>query len=1017
MFNSKTNKSFFFRTSYELEVILNHNPEGEPWEVGDFQTLERLKLAIKFKQKSFVAHPSVQQLLASIWYEGLPGFRRKHIISQVLEILKLCCSFPFNSLAYIIAPNSARGKFMRNPFVKFTSHSASYLVFLLLLALASQQIEHIIISVICFFFPGYAFTNWLEKVQTDWIKYERGALPHFVELTIILWVQGLVWVEIKNLWKDGLIGYLKELWNIADLFSYGAFLSWIGLRVLAWIIVQKEQWDGVPPDQIWTPKEEWHSFEPNLLAEAMFAAGMIGSYLKVTHILSINPYLGPLQIALGKMIIDIIKWMFLYILVVFAYGCGMNQLLWYYSDLERQECFSLPGGEPDYDNEEDACGTWRRFSNLWETSQSLFWASFGLVDLGDFDLKGISEFTRYWGLLMFGSYSVCNIIVLLNMLIAMMSNSYQIIFERSDIEWKFSRSKLWISYFNPGSTVPPPFNLLPSPKSIFRIMCCRKHNNKPYTDEDVKQANNRYHTVMKFIIRRYVTSEQRKSEDYSITEDDIQEVRQDISSFKYELIDILKTNKMIVPTSKRGAGGIVGRKSKNMERQIQKGFNISNVEGVMEAFYTATTEEKPKDVFKRFAKIINETNRAKRREEEGFRRSSLKRDQIGSTQNSIRRHRNSLKKTLLLRGNSQSEIKMVLTRLNSEELVAFNPQLSEYPPSARRAYAKFKVALDHYHENYSKGTSSNDASDKQKKVNRDSIRKLVMEKAKSIDSENKEEKIEVKNIAADLEKIIDKNVNEQTSKESESKTTQEKFDGIDNAGFVGDELQVNLIPPSQQGSIDETELLSTPSKSASPASSQKPSAPPTPKHASRTATPQPSTSSAEGASIKPPGSPGGASIKPQRSPGGASFGPPCSPGGGSIKPPGSPDGASIKPPTSPGGAASIKPTGSTGEASIESHGSPSGASTKPSGSPGGASIKRLGSPGGASIKPPGSPGGASIKTPGSPGGALVKPPGSPGGASTTIPITPANVSKDEPIGKFDPDGKSAVSGQKRTGWI
>ena len=31
----------------------------------------------------FVAHPNVQQLLASIWYEGLPGFRQKNMILQV----------------------------------------------------------------------------------------------------------------------------------------------------------------------------------------------------------------------------------------------------------------------------------------------------------------------------------------------------------------------------------------------------------------------------------------------------------------------------------------------------------------------------------------------------------------------------------------------------------------------------------------------------------------------------------------------------------------------------------------------------------------------------------------------------------------------------------------------------------------------------------------------------------------------------------------------------------------------
>ncbi len=52
--------------------------------LGEFQTLERLKLAIEANQKKFVTHPSVQQLLAAIWYEGLPGFRRLHIVKQVM---------------------------------------------------------------------------------------------------------------------------------------------------------------------------------------------------------------------------------------------------------------------------------------------------------------------------------------------------------------------------------------------------------------------------------------------------------------------------------------------------------------------------------------------------------------------------------------------------------------------------------------------------------------------------------------------------------------------------------------------------------------------------------------------------------------------------------------------------------------------------------------------------------------------------------------------------------------------
>ena len=65
--------------------------------------------------------------------------------------------------------------------------------------------------------------------------------------------------------------------------------------------------------------------------------------------------------------------------------------------------------------------------SLFETTQTLFWAVFGLVDLDSFDLDGIKIFTRFWGMLMFGTYSVINIVVLLNLLIAMMNHSYQLI--------------------------------------------------------------------------------------------------------------------------------------------------------------------------------------------------------------------------------------------------------------------------------------------------------------------------------------------------------------------------------------------------------------------------------------------------------------------------------------------------------------------------------------------------------------------------------------------------------------
>lgn len=45
-----------------------------------------------------------------------------------------------------------------------------------------------------------------------------------------------------------------------------------------------------------------------------------------------------------------------------------------------------------------------------------------------------------------------------------------IVQERTDVEWKFARSKLWISYFEEGGTVPPPFNIIPTYKSAWYLI-------------------------------------------------------------------------------------------------------------------------------------------------------------------------------------------------------------------------------------------------------------------------------------------------------------------------------------------------------------------------------------------------------------------------------------------------------------------------------------------------------------------------------------------------------------------
>ncbi|KAF2366307.1 Transient receptor potential channel [Trinorchestia longiramus] len=594
------------RSSTELAVMLNYDPESLPYEDGDSMKLKRLELAIDYKQKSFVAHPNVQQLLAALWYAGLPGFRRLNVMQKLFQLVKVVVLFPMYCMQYILFPDSPSNKLIRTPFMKFLLHSASYLLFLLLLILFSVRFEELFV-----FFLG---TESMRQNLIESLKKQRGNLPTPIECVILLYVFGFLWEEVKEIHKDGLGKYFRNMWNILDVMRDSLYLSTMLLRIFAYI--QQSIEISEDPQTAFIPREQWDGFDAQLISEGLFSAANILSALKLVHIFSINPYLGPLQISLGRMVIDIVKFFFIYTLVLFAFACGLTQLLWYYNDLEKQKCYSLPGGLPDWAKNGDACMKWRRFHNLFEASQSLFWAGFGMVGLDDFELTGVGGYTRFWSMTMFGAYSVINIIVLLNLLIAMMSNSYAFIVDHADAEWKFARTKLWMSYFEEGNTVPPPFNIIPSVKSIKRFFkgheqreLLRKMSSKTI-GRARKARDYRYLAVMRALIWRYVCSLQQRNMEKPVTEDDINEVKGDISALRFELIDLFEANGMDISMCEKKSKAALGRKMRIWERRLMRDFHVSPAMGADDSGTPAAAAPDPSpgdpsavDRFRRIAKL------------------------------------------------------------------------------------------------------------------------------------------------------------------------------------------------------------------------------------------------------------------------------------------------------------------------------------------------------------------------------------------------------------------------------
>ncbi|OWK61570.1 Short transient receptor potential channel 4 [Lonchura striata] len=500
------------RSSRELEIILNYRDDNSLIEEQSGNDLARLKLAIKYRQKEFVAQPNCQQLLASRWYDEFPGWRRRHWAVKMLTCVVIGLLFPVFSVCYLIAPKSPLGLFIRKPFIKFICHTASYLTFLFLLLLASQHIDRSDLSM-------------------------QGPPPTIVEWMILPWVLGFIWGEIKQMWDGGLQDYIHDWWNLMDFVMNSLYLATISLKIVAFT-----KYSGL------VPRESWDMWHPTLVAEALFAIANIFSSLRLISLFTANSHLGPLQISLGRMLLDILKFLFIYCLVLLAFANGLNQLYFYYETNEPGNCKGIRCEKQN-----------NAFSTLFETLQSLFWSIFGLINLYVTNVKARHEFTEFVGATMFGTYNVISLVVLLNMLIAMMNNSYQLIADHADIEWKFARTKLWMSYFEEGGTLPTPFNVIPSPKSLWylikwlwRHLCKKKIRRKPESfgtigrrAADNLRRHHQYQEVMRNLVKRYVAAMIRDAKtEEGLTEENFKELKQDISSFRFEVLGLLKGSKL-----------------------------------------------------------------------------------------------------------------------------------------------------------------------------------------------------------------------------------------------------------------------------------------------------------------------------------------------------------------------------------------------------------------------------------------------------------------------------------------
>ncbi|XP_075707856.1 short transient receptor potential channel 4 isoform X2 [Rhinoderma darwinii] len=413
------------------------------------------------------------------------------------------------------------------------------------------------------------------------------------------------------MWDGGLQDYVNDWWNLMDFVMNSLYLATISLKIVAYSQYSQE----------YQPRHDWVTWHPTLVAEALFAIANIFSSLRLISLFTANSHLGPLQISLGRMLLDILKFLFIYCLVLLSFANGLNQLYFNYYTTENKS-FNCIGIRCEKQN--------NAFSTLFETLQSLFWSIFGLINLYVTKVQPDHKFTEFVGATMFGTYNVISLVVLLNMLIAMMNNSYQLIADHADIEWKFARTKLWMSYFEEGATLPTPFNIIPSPKSLWyfckwvRKQICKKYKRKKPESfgalgrraADNLRRHNQYQEVMRNLVKRYVAAMIRDAKtEEGLTEENFKELKQDISSFRFEVLGLLKGNKLNLHNTKMNNVSVEAEeKSKpkeNKSRTKKNNFSFFDITTMIHPRTGEITTDKHNNVSNGSALLASETAKEK----------------------------------------------------------------------------------------------------------------------------------------------------------------------------------------------------------------------------------------------------------------------------------------------------------------------------------------------------------------------------------------------------------------------
>ncbi|XP_077987231.1 short transient receptor potential channel 4-like [Glandiceps talaboti] len=207
-----------------------------------------------------------------------------------------------------------------------------------------------------------------------------------------------------------------------------------------------------------------------------------------------SKYLGPMLLCFLAMRKDVIRFLCIFSIITFAFSAGLYYL---YADPHNTTqnayssllfsinslLFTIFGRDASADLLATVMVPLYNESRAQQHIATLNMSGDDWTHRPTFDA---SQIYTAMGMVLYTTFGIGVLLVLLNICIAMMSDRYARFQESVDEEWKFVRTVMWVHCFS-TPTLPSPFNLIPSPMYLYNLVQCmcgwRRACNKMKTNE------------------------------------------------------------------------------------------------------------------------------------------------------------------------------------------------------------------------------------------------------------------------------------------------------------------------------------------------------------------------------------------------------------------------------------------------------------------------------------------------------------------------------------------------------